>query len=129
LPSSTKLDTLEKLIVNDAKLRITLASYVLVLVFLTNAMLTKSPAIGSITLGIYFLINGTFLANAFFPNEYNFVKLAFGALLLIMLLGLVGWVAMIAYDLDIAPLSAVLLITSTISSLLNREMRPKNVRN
>jgi len=124
-----KLDTLEKLIVNDAKFRITLASYVLVLVFLTNTMLTKSLAIGSITLGLYFLINGIFLANALFPRENSFIKLAFGALLLIMLLGSVGWVAMIAYDLDVASLSAVLLATSTISSLLNRKMRLKNVRN
>ena len=124
---SLKLHELEKLIVEDAKLRFTLTSYFLILIFYVNLNLTKSFIAGVLSFIFYFLINGTFLAHVFFENETIFSRLAFGALLLIMLLGFVGWLVMIIYNLGAELFSMTLLVTTTISSLLNRRMKHRNV--
>jgi len=125
---SLKLHVLEKLIVEDTKLRITLISYFLILIFYINLNLVQSFAIGVLSSALYFLINGTFLAHVFFEDEPAFFRTAFGALLLIMLLGFVGWLIMIIYNLNAVLFSVALLVTASISSLLNRRMKHKNAK-
>jgi len=75
---------------------------------------------------LFFWINGIFLAHAFFEKEDTFFRLMFGVLLLIMLLGFVGWLIMIIYNLDVPSFTLVLLIVATLSSSLNRRMKYKN---
>jgi len=126
---SLKLHELEKSIVEDTKLRFTLTSYFLILVFYINLNLVQSFVVGVFSFVLYFLINGTFLAHVFFENEPVFFRLAFGALLLIMLLGFVGWLLMIIYNLDAMLFSLALLVTVSSSSLLNRRVKHRNVKN
>jgi hypothetical protein len=127
---SWKYHALDRIIIEDARLRFTAISYFLVLVFYVNLNLMQSFAIGLFSFILYFLINETFLAHFFFENEALFFRLMFGALLLIMLLGFVGWLIMIIYNLDAELLSITLLVTATISSVLNRKSkRQKNVPN
>jgi hypothetical protein len=113
-------------IAQDPKYLFTLASYVLILAIYINLNAFKSPIIGIISFILYFLIDGTFLAHAFFEKESYFFRLMFGVLLLIMLLGFVGWLIMIIYNLDATRFTLVLLTVSTLSSSLNRRMKYKN---
>lgn len=113
---------LEKLVVSDRRLVFTLLSYVSVLVFSTNLITVKLWVIGLVAFTTYFSINGMFLSRVFLEKETLFFRLAFGVLLLIMLLGFVGWLVMIIYDLDVAEFSLVLLIVATFSSLINNRM-------
>jgi len=74
----------------------------------------------------YFLINGIFLGHAFFEEETTFFRLTLGILLLIMLLGFVGLLTVIVYNLDVIRFTLVLLIAATLSSLLNRRVKNNN---
>jgi hypothetical protein len=123
--SSFQFHKLEDFIVRDPKFLPTLTSYALILVIYIN-LNVKSSAIGIVSFILYFSINGTFLAHAFFEREDVFFRLIFGVLLLIMLLGFIGWLIMIIYNLDAPRFSLVLFIVSTLSSLLNRRMKLKN---
>jgi hypothetical protein len=82
--------------------------------------------IGFIAFITYFLINTVFLGNALFPEERTFFRLTFGLLSLIMIIGSVGWLIMIIYDLDLMRAILVLTIATTLSSMLNRRMKSKN---
>jgi hypothetical protein len=124
--STSPFYKLENLIVHDPKFLFTLTSYVLILAIYTNLHTFKSPSIGIAAFILYFLINETFLEHGFFKKEDVFFRLIFGVLLLIMLLGFVGWFIMIIYNLDAPKFSLVLFIVSTLSSLLNKRMKLKN---
>jgi hypothetical protein len=126
MPGSFQFHKLENFIVHNPKLLLTLISYVLVLVIYIN-LSVKSPVIGVVVFTLYFMINGIFLAHAFFKKEDAFFRLMFGVLLLIMLLGFVGWLIMIIHNLDVPKVILVLIIVSTICSMLNRRMRYKDV--
>lgn len=121
-----RFDIAEKSIIQDRHFIYTIASYVVVLTIFINLNSLKSPLIGLIASLIYLIVNTVFLGNAFFRKENPLSRLVFGILLLIMLLGFVGWIIMIIYNLDVIEFTLVLLITTTLSSLLNRRMRPKN---
>jgi len=112
--------------VNDPKLVFTLTCYVLILTIYINLNAFKSSAVGIVAFILYFLINGIFLAHAFFEKEDAFLRLMFGLLLLIMLLGFVGWLIVIIYNLDAPQFTLILFIVATLSSLLNRRMKNKN---
>ena len=116
---------LENFIVGDPKLVFTLTSYALIPAIYLN-LNVRSPAIGIVSFILYFSINGTFLANAFFEREDIFFRLMFGVLLLIMLLSFVGWLLMLIYDLDAPLFSLTLFVVSTFSSLSNRRKEHEN---
>jgi hypothetical protein len=118
---------LEAIIVQNPRFLFTFTSYVLVIAMDINLIFLKSFSIGVLSFILYFSINGTFLAHALFAKETAFFRLTFGALLLIMLLGFVGWLIMLIYDLDLAGFTIVLLITTTLSSLLNSRIGCNNV--
>jgi len=113
--------------VRNPKLVFTLTSYVLILIIYVNMNALQSSVLGLATSFFYFLINGIFLGHAFFEKEIVFFRLMFGALLLVMLLGFVGWLAVIIYNLDVTRFTLVLFIVATLSSLLNRRVKTKNV--
>jgi len=117
---------LEGFIVQDSKLLFTLTSYLLVFVTYLNWTATHLFPLGVLTFIPYFLINGTFLSHAFFEREEAFFRFVLGVLLLIMLLGFLGWLIMLIYNLDTPLFTLTLLITTTISSILNRRMKHKN---
>jgi len=124
--ASFQLHRLEKLIANNPKLLFTITCYVLTLIIYTNLNTFKSPTIGLVAFVPYILINGIFLAHAFFEKENVFFRLMFGVLLLIMLLGFVGGFIMVIYNLDVTMFTLVLFIVPTLSSSLNRRMKYRN---
>jgi hypothetical protein len=101
-------------------------SYIVTLTIFINLSEFQYPVLGLLASAVYFLINGIFLGHAFFEKETAFFRLMFGTLLLVMLLGFVGWLAVIIHNLDVIRFTLVLLITATLSSLLNRRVKNKN---
>ena len=124
--NSLQLDKLETSITRDQKLLFTLTSYGLILAIYINLNSLHSSVLGIVASVLYFLINGIFLGNAFFEKEATFFRLIFGVLLLIMLLGFVGLLAVIIYNLDVIRFTLVLSIVATLSSLLNRRVKHSN---
>lgn len=120
-------DKIEQQIIHDEKLLFTMISYAVILLIFANLSWFQSPILGFLATAIYILINSVFLGNAFFERETTFFRLTFGLLLLIMLLGFIGCLAIIIYNLDIMRSTLVLFTAATLSSLLNRRMKNKNV--
>jgi hypothetical protein len=118
-----KIYTLENQIVQDKNFLFTIISYFVILAVFVNLNTLKFPLIGSAALITYFAINSVFLGNAFFRNENAFLRLMLGVLLLIILLGMLGWLTILIYNLDIVLFSLVLAIAATLSSLMNRRMK------
>lgn len=114
------LNKLESLIARDRTFLFTVTSYVAVLAIYANSILFKSPVLGVISTILFFLIDSIFLGNAIFKKESPFFKLAFGVLLLVIVLSSMSWIALITYSLDIFKSTLALLATATISSALNR---------
>jgi hypothetical protein len=112
--------------VRDRSFIYTITSYSVIVAIFVNLNNLRSPFVGFMAFAIYFLINAVFLGNAFFEKEKAFFRLLFGVLVLIMLLGSVGWVIMIIYNLDIAMFTLVLIIATTISSFFNRRVKHEN---
>jgi len=124
--NSLQLDKLETLITRDQKLLFTLTSYGLILAIYINLNSLHSSVLGIVASVLYFLINGVFLGHVFFEKEVTLFRLIFGILLLIMLLGFVGLLAVIIYNLDVIRFTLVLFIAATLSSLLNRRVKNRN---
>ena len=118
---------LEELIVRDHNFIFTVFSFFLILIIYLNVSFTSSLIIGTAASLAFFMINGMFLGHTFFEKEAPLFRLMLGILLLIMLLGFVGWLAVIIYNLDIIRLTLVLFIVTTLSSLINRKVKTKNV--
>ena len=117
-----RFDIIEASIVQDKNFLYSIVSYATILVIFMNLNSFQSPLIGLMLSVIYFVINAVFLGNVFFEKENAFFKLMFGMLLLIMLLGFVGWLTLIIYNLDVTRVTLVLLVVATLSSLFNRRM-------
>ena len=122
-----ELRRIEKLIADDSRFRFTVISYVLVLVVYANLIVSRSLIVGFAVFVLYFLINGAFLANAFLRIESLFLRWMFAFLLLIMLLGFVGWLVLLAYNLGTSMTLLVLMVTTTVSSAINRKRGRRNV--
>lgn len=127
MESKFRYRKLEESIVHDHNFIFTIFSFLLILIIYLNLSFTSSPIIGTAASLAYFMINGIFLGHAFFEKEAPFFRLMFGTLLLIMLLGFVGWLAVIIYNLDVTRFTLVLFIAATLSSLLNKRVKNKNV--
>lgn len=124
---TAQLRRLERLIIDDSKLLSTISSYVLAVAIFANLSTVKSSIVGIAFCIAYLFINAVFLADAFFKKEAFLFRLIFGLLLVIMLLGFVGYIVMVIYNLDLIETTFVLFTVSTISSLVNKRMKPKNV--
>ena len=123
---SHSLDKLESLIARDRTFLFTLISYLTVLAIYANSIMFRSPILGVTATILFLLIDSIFLGSAIFKKEKAFFKLAFGILLLVMLLGSMNWMALITYNLDISKSALALLATATISSALNKTVNRKN---
>jgi hypothetical protein len=119
-------DKVEQRVIHDEKMLFTLISYSIILLIFLNLSEFQSPIIGLLASGIYFSINGIFLGHAFFEKETAFLRFTLGLLLLIMLLGFVGWLAVVIYNLDLTRLILVLIIATTFSSLANKKVKNEN---
>jgi len=118
-------DKIEQRITRDEKLLFTMISYFVILIIFINLSQFQSPILGLLASAIYFLINGIFLGHIFFKKETAFFRLILGLLLLVMLLGFVGWLAVVIYNLDVIMFTLVLFVAATLSSLLNKKVKNK----
>ncbi len=121
-----RFDFIERSIVQDKNFLYTIVAYSMALAIFLNLTSFQSLLIGLGFSVIYFVINAVFLGNAFFEKEDAFFRLMFGILLVTVLLGFVGWLTLIIYNLDVIRVTLVLLVVSTLSSLFNRGVRHKD---
>lgn len=121
-----QLTKMENLIVANRRCVFTAVSYLAVATLSVNTAFVKSLTLGAAAAVIFFVINAFFLAHTFFRKEDGFFRLMFGVLLLIMLLGFVGWLIMIIYNLDALRFTLTLVIVATLSSSANIRMKHKN---
>ena len=111
--------------VRDDRLLCTIFSYALIALTFVNISLLHSRLMGITASFLYFLVNAIFLGNAFFQKEDRFIRLMLGSLSLIVILGLISWVVMMIFNLDIFRSTLVLFIVSTLSSAMSKTRRLK----
>jgi len=116
-------ENLERVIAEDRHFVFTLALFVAVLVVFLNQVLNLSVVVGAVASVFYFLVGVVFLGRAFFEDEVVLVRFLLGGLVLLVFLGLVGWVVMIVYSLDVWMSALVLCAVAACCSLLNRVRR------
>jgi len=95
-------------------------SYALAVIMYLNVITLRSSILGIAASIPYLVINGASLGAAFFENETAFFRMALGILLLLIVLGFVGWLAVIIYNLDHAQFALVLFIVATFSFFSNK---------
>ena len=93
-------------------------SFFVILVIFVNSLMFNSPFIGTLASVVYILVNGNIIAGTFFKESK--LKLPLGILLLIALLGVVGWVFMILYRLSIIEVTITLCIASSLSFIVSK---------
>jgi len=116
----------ENRIVANRRCVFTAVSYLAVAILSVNTAFVRSVILGATASLIFFVINALFLAHALFRKEDDFFRLMFGVLLLIMLLGFVGWLIMIVYNLDALRFTLTLVIVASLSSSANIRTKYKN---
>jgi len=127
LEGKSRFERLEEVIALDRRFASTTVSYLMVLAIFFNLKLIVSPIIGVGASIIFFLVNATFLGRAFFEDEPLFLKFMLGSLLLVVLLSLVGWLVMIAYNLDVLRSAIALGIVATSCSFLAKMQKKKKL--
>ncbi len=110
-------------IARNQKFMFTLVSYTSIVAIFFNSTMFQSPIIGVVASGFYWLINATFIGQALFKNEDLLQKFLLGNLVVLVTLGLVGWTAMILYNLDSTRTAIVLFVTASFASILNIGMK------
>ena len=120
--------TIEEFMVQDEKSVFTIVSYAMILLIFVNQILIFSIVLGVIASIIFFLINALFIGYTLFRNENSFFRFVLGSLVLLLLLGIIGWLVMIAYNLDIVRSTIALCILAGCSSLMNRLKKKSTMR-
>jgi hypothetical protein len=115
-----ELEGMEKLITRDEKFVFTAFSLLMILIIYINQLLTNSPIIGAIASLIFFSLNTIFLEQAFFKEEISFIRLTLGSLTFLLFLGIIGWITLIAHNLDVNSTSAALCIVTVLCSTINK---------
>lgn len=116
-------------VVRDKRLVFTLTSYFMSLVILVNLLFTRWFVIGATASLIFFVINAIFLGHAIFVKEDVLSMVLLGSLLLFSLLGLVSWMVLLIYNLDVVRVVTVLLIVTTVSSLMSKMTKRRLEKN
>ena len=115
-----QFEKIEEIVVRDDRLLCTMFSYAMIALMFVNISLFHLSVIGITASFLYFLINAIFLGNAFFQKEDRFMRFMLGSLLLIVFLGVAGWVVMMIFNLDTIRSTIVLCIATTSSSAMSK---------
>lgn len=126
MKSASRLNYLEELITRDRNFVFTAASLSMVLIMLLNNTFTRSPVIAAASSLVFLTLNTVFLGHALFEEEAPFTRFMLGAFFLTLLLGIISWMVMIAYNLDIVRAATALFIVAGCSSFMNR-LKKKSV--
>lgn len=111
------------MIARNGKFLLTILSFTMILMIFINLSAVHSLLLGVIASVTYFLTNGSLLGRVFFEKEPLHLKLMFGNLLFLVLLGFVSWLVMIAYNLDVVRSVIALCIATTLSSLMGLKVK------
>ena len=111
---------MEELIVHDEKFLFTAVSYFMVSIIFLNSTFILSTALGITASLLFFLVNTVFLGHTLFEKEIPFVRFMLGSLMLLLLLGIIGWAILIIYNLDIIRSAIALCVLAGLSSTMNR---------
>jgi len=84
---------------------------VCILLIVLNQVTVESALIGACGAILYFLIGGNFLGVHLLKEEQLLVRVSLGALVLLSLMGLMGWVFIIFRGLGIKEIAVVLAAT------------------
>ena len=103
---------------NNKTLVLITSSFITILIIFLNLGFIHSPIIGFAASILYLSTNSILLGSALSEKEHPMLGLLFGILLLITLLGFVGWLMIIIHNLDIPRLVITLSIVSVLSSLI-----------
>lgn len=117
---ANQLEDIEQLITRDQNLLFTIVSLIMILIIYLNQTFLYSPIIGATASVIFFLINTILLERAFFEGEIPFIRLVLGGLMLLLLLGVIGWATLIIYNLDVPNVSVALCILAISCSVINK---------
>jgi len=107
-----------KLIVRYADFFLLALSFLMVIVIFFNYRTFRLSVVGVAASVVYIFINGDFIGRKFFREEK--LRLPLGILLLVVLMGLLGWVFIVFYRLRITEVVAVLAGASLLSFLSYR---------
>jgi hypothetical protein len=120
MENAFRLKKVEELIVRDEKFLFTTISYFMILIICLNSIFFLSVALGIIASLIFFLINILFLGNTLFEKEFPFLRFMLGSLMLLLFLGIIGWMILIIHNLDIIRVTIALCVLTGLSSTMNR---------
>lgn len=115
-----QLEDTEQLITRDQNLLFTIVSLIMILAIYLNQTFVNSTIMGATASVIFFLINAILLGTAFFEGEIPFIRLILGSLMLLLLLGVIGWITLIIYNLNVPNTSAALCILAISCSIINK---------
>ena len=114
------LEQVEDLIVRDAKFLVTAVSVLLVLIIYVNQILVHSLVVGVTASLIFLSLNTIILGKTFFKSESAFVRIVFGSFVLLLIVGVIGWITLIIHNLDVHRTSVALLIVAMLCSVINK---------
>ena len=119
------LKGLEKTIAEDGRGCFTILAICSTIVMLINSITLSSPILGILFSSIYLLINSIFLGHIFFQEESASFRVAFGFIVVIMLIALGGAGIIIASGFfairfDTNTTTAVLTLITIAISFINR---------
>jgi hypothetical protein len=100
--------------------------YGTVVVLFLNLNTVRSPILGVPTSILFMLISSSMIGQALFRNETTLMKLMLGNLIVIVTLGMTGWIALILHNLDNTSILIVLLVTASIAAILNKRVNSSN---
>lgn len=128
-----KLESLQEKITHNKFGCFTILALISAMGIFANSIIFSSFVLGILFTAIYSVINSILLGHIFFHNEKTGFRIAFGFLLLVMLIALGGVIAMyiVAFEIfpirfDIKIISTILcIITSTISFMNHMQTKPK----
>lgn len=124
-----KFENAEKIITQDKNFAFSFISLATILIIYQNQTFTTSTLIGATASVVFISINAIFLGKTFFEGETLFIRFTLGILILLLLLGLTGWVTLIIYNLDLLNVSIALCVLSILCSSINRLKKKVSSRN
>lgn len=116
----SRFDNIEEVIVKDGNFLSTMVSFAMVLIVFLNQVAFHSMIVGIASSLVWFSLNAILLGHVFFEKETSLLRLVLGGLFLLMFLGVVGWIMMIAYNIDITGSTIALYITAALCSAMNK---------
>lgn len=116
-------DKLFQTIAQDRKLLWTVAVYVDVFLVFINISIANSFGLGLALSSVFFLVNSVFLGDTFFRGEELFLKFSLGGVVLVTMIGLLGWGILIVLSLDATGVTILLSVIGALSSIANKVSR------